>query len=967
MNEMLSNLMDRLTSLGLPAQDVACLGILALLGVAAAVAVGVKALRRGKSEKTDRRGKKRTYGPAPEAIAIGKAQGDNGEEGEVSDSSIADSVDVLANNKGVRMSKRPKAEKTSAPTFSLTGTDKKSAKALKQKGKALVIPKSVQDSIPYVAVYPDENVIETMPGVFTKTYLLRDTNYDSASDEDKSLMAKKYQEMLNSFDQDVKFEITVDQKNLDMEEFEAQTMLEMRDDGMDDLRMERNKMMRKKVLDKKKFLTVSTKAETIEEALNVFARLDNEIPGYIKKIGQAAAFPMKTVERLELLHDLYNVGQEGAFGNVIRKVEGRDGGTEYVWGDPKFSLDVMDRMGLTTKDVIAPDYLEFKTNYMLVGGKYARALYLRSVPEMVSDSIIKDVTSTTIDMTTSLHFAPISTETAAKRIKARLTSISAAMVDKQKKASRSGYDPSLISPELRQSHEMTAELLEEVSRKSQNMFEMSMVIVHFADTKEQLDSDTKLLQSVVASQKLKLAVLSEQQEVGLNTVLPLCVNQIHVSTTLTTESASAFTPFVNQELIDRNGGMFYGFNKISGNPILLNRRNLKNGNGFIFGTPGSGKSFSAKQEMMTVLLSTPDTVLVVDPEAEYYPMAEMLGGEVVRIAAGSDVYINPLDIDMDADSEDDPIAIKSDFIASFCDAIGGDRSGISPAQRSIIDRCLKKAYEPYLNSYDPETRTYDPEKMPTLVEFFNIVKMQQGFDAAQLRDMLELYVVGSQNIFAHRTNVDYKGRFVVFDIRDTGSTLKNVALLVVLDYVWNQIVAGRKRGQYTWFFVDEIYLLFKQQSSAEFLKNLYKRARKYYGIPTGITQNVSDLLRDETARTMIANSEYLELLDQKSEDRLILQELLKMSDAELSFITNSSPGEGIIFNGVSCIPFVNHLDRDTKQYKAMTTKPGEAVMKGDMAAIMAADHEDAEDAGAEAPEQAVPEAPDHAEDGDGDE
>ena len=870
---------------------------------------------------------------APEAIPVEQVEG--GPAGDQSDGQLADAIDVLANNRAARLSKRPKPAKKSA--FA-KAKKKDEGKALKQKGKTIKVPKTVQDTIPYTHVYPDTGIIETLPGTFTRAYLLRDTNYDSASEEDKQAMANKYQEFLNTFDQTLHFQLVIDQKNIDMETYESQIMLKPQHDSMDDLREERNAMMRKKVLDKRKYIIVSTKAESMKEAQLVFERLDKTVPTMLKKIGQAAATPMTSEERLEMLYDMYNVGQEGSFGNNIVKeqVTDTDGNTRtrYVWGDPKFSFDILKRMGLTTKDVIAPDYFEFKTNYGMCGAKYFRALYLRNLPSIISDSIIKDLTSTTIDMTTSLQFTPIPTETATKRIKARLTTIDASLLDKQKKASRSGYSADLISPELRNSHEQTAALLEEVARKSQNMFEMTLVIVHFADTKEQLDSDTKTLQAAAAGQKLRLAPLSEQQEVGLNTALPLALNQIHVSTTLTSESASAFTPFVNMELLDRDGGMFYGFNKISGNPILLNRKNLKNGNGFIFGTPGSGKSMSAKQEMLTVLLSTTDdTVLVVDPEAEYFPMAEMLGGEVVRIASGSNVYINPMDIDLSADSEDDPIAIKSDFLVSFCDAIAGDRNCVTPAQRSIIDRCVKKAYEPYLASFNPETGTYDPEKMPTLVDFFNIIKKQQGFDAAQLRDMLELYVTGSQNIFAHRTNVDYKGRFVVFDIRDTGATLKNVALLVVLDYVWNKMVSGRKAKRYTWFFVDEIYLLFKTQSSAEFLKNLYKRARKYMGIPTGITQNVSDLLRDETARTMIANSEYLELLNQKSEDRLILQELLHMSDAELSFITNSNPGEGILYNGVCCIPFANQLPKETLQYKAMTTKAGEAAQAGDLKAL----------------------------------
>ena len=739
-------------------------------------------------------------------------------------------------------------------------------------------------------------------------------------------MFVKYGEFLNSYDPTVRIQITINQRTINMETFEEDVLLKLKDDVLDELRIERNEMLKRKMAEGKnnlvieKYITLSIKAQDIAQARIIFGRYDTEIATNIKKIGGAGVRQLSAAERLEILHDIYNPDSVGLFGNnMIKNAEG-----EYIFNpDEKFSFAVMSRMGLSTKDCVGPQGFQFKSDYGKVGSKYFRALFLHSVPSYMSDSLLAELSKTECNMITSLHYQPVESDKAIKLARAQVTNVQANAIDKQKKASKAGYSADLINPELLNAVTETKELVQDLTHRNQKLFFMTFVIVHFADSLEELKNDTETIRSIGRRFVCDIKPLSFQMENGLTTALPLGNNQLKIKRSLTTESAAIFMPFVNQELLDRNGGMYYGNNAVSGNLILFNRRNCKNGNGFIFGVPGSGKSFSAKQEMQTVLLTSEDDVIVIDPEGEYYPMADLLGGEVIRIAAGENNHINPMDINLDISSEDDPIALKSDFIVSLCEVIAGGVMGLNATQRSIIDRCVKKAYEPLIDSYDADTNTYDYEKTPTLVDFWSILKEQSGYDAMQLAESLEIYVTGSLNVFAHKTNVKYSERFVVYDIKDIGTTMKSMGLMVVLDNIWNRIVEGREKGKHVWFFIDEIYLLFKTESSAEFLRQLYKRARKYGGIPTGITQNVSDLLENNIARTMISNSEYLQMLSQAPLDRAQLGEMLNISPTQMGYITNSEPGSGLLYDGQHIVPFVNKLPKDTKAYTAMTTKLSE--------------------------------------------
>lgn len=809
---------------------------------------------------------------------------------------------------------------TTATDTSKNASTKKKAPNKKSVSK-IKIPRSVQQSIPYECVYEDSGIIEIEPGVFTKQYLLRDINYQIAKIQEQEEMFIRFGEFLNGFDSSVRFQIVIENKNIDQDEFESKTLLKLRYDDFDSLREEYNGMLVDKIregrnnMTKEKYLVVAVTANNYEQARNQFARLDAEISINIGKIGGSAAMPMTTLERLTNLYEIYNIGSEGVFGDRT-VVDGQE--IEH------FNFQNMRKMGLTTKDCIAPPYMEFKRDYMMVGDKYARALYLKELPTFLQDTILAELVNVNSNMLTSVQYTSVSADKALKIVKNQMININANVMDRQKKASKGGYDISLISPELQKAQEETNELLQDLTSKNQKMFLINVVLVHFADSLEELETDTDTIQTIARRFMCEVHKLTGQQENGLNTALPLCNNKLAITRTLTTESVSVFMPYVSQELMQSNG-MYYGLNTVSRNLLLYNRKNAKNMNGFILGTPGSGKSFGAKREMLNVLLNTDDDVIVIDPESEYGRMAKLLNGEVIRVATGSDVFINPMDMDEHYADKDNPIPLKSDFLVSLCETAFGGKYGLNSSQRSIIDRCCRAVYHDYISSRDPKTGSYDKSLIPTLMDFQRKLEEQSGYVAEELATSLESYTKGSFDIFAHHTNVNTDARFIVYDIKDIGTSIKSLGMLVVLDSVWNRIIENKKKGRNTWFYIDEIYLLFKTETSANFLRELWKRARKWGGVPTGITQNVSDLLENDIARTMLSNCEFVQMFNQAPLDRQALAALLNISPTQLSYITNSNPGEGLIYTGSSILPFVDNFPKNTKMYKAMTSKMEEVV------------------------------------------
>lgn len=783
-------------------------------------------------------------------------------------------------------------------------------KAKRNKKELLTIPKSAQDTIPYIQVYEEYGIIETRRGIFTKSYRLHDINYSVAKIAEQEQMILQYGEFLNSFDPSVKFQITINNRNINQENFENDILFQPRDDEFNYLRDEFNeKILKRKMTEgknnliKEKYLTVSISADSYEDSIAEFARLEGEMCANIKKIGGADTTTLTTVNRLEILHDIYNLGLEGTFAS-------------------SFSFENMRMTGLTTKDYIAPNSFEFNSNHFRIGDKYGRALYLKMLPTSLRDTFVKELSDISCNMLLSINFEPVSNEDAIKLVRNQTVNINANVIKSQQRAFKNGYSPELISSDLKYSQAESEELMDAIVNKDQKMFFMTFVIVHFADDLPTLDRDTNTIEALARSRMCTIDTLNWQQENGLNSALPLANNRLSIKRTLITESAAVFMPFTSQEMQHKNG-MYYGLNAVSRNLIMFNPQNSKNGNAFFLGTPGSGKSTIAKAEMINVLLNTDNDVIVIDPEAEYHPMAKLLGGQVVRIAAGGEAHVNPMDLDMDYGGGDDPITLKSDFLISFCETAFGDRYGLTATQKSILDRCCRSCYEPFLSTYDPKTNTYDNSKIPTLLDFQEKLDGMSGYDAMQLATSLEIYTRGSLNIFAHKTDVAYNNRFVVYDIKDIGSTLTSVGMLVILDNIWNRIMENRRRGKNTWFYIDEIYLLFKNTTSANFLRELYKRARKYGGYPRGITQNVSDVLENDIARTMISNCEFIVMLNQAPLDRANLAELLNISPTQLSHITNAPPGKGLIYTGSSIIPFENQIPKDTTLYRSMTTKLSE--------------------------------------------
>ncbi len=760
------------------------------------------------------------------------------------------------------------------------------------------IPKSTQQSVPYTQSFED-GILKHGSKRFSKTFTFKDINYQVSKQEDQEEVFAKYCEFLNFFDNTVDLQITITNKNFNKEDFEEKLVVKNKVDHLEPYRNEYNAMLKKKIvggkneIKKEKFITVSIESNGIDEARSTFLRMEGESQNAFKRMG-SSLYGLDLNQRLELLHDIYRMGQEGHF---------RYDPTEHK------------RKGLITKDLIAPDAFTFKRDHMIIGDKFARAIYIKDLPTYLNDKFLSEISDFSFNLMLTMNIKPVDSHKALRIVKKQITGMEANKIEYQKRSLKSGYLEAFIPHELRHSLDEAKELLDDLINKNQKMFLTNVIIVHFANDLDTLNKDSREITAIANKFLCQIGVLHYQQEDGLNSCLPYGLNLIQASRTLTTESAAIFMPFTNQELF-QEGGMYYGLNAVSRNLIMFNRLTLKNPNGFILGTPGSGKSFAAKREMINVLLNTDDDVIIIDPEREYTRLVSNFHGEVIHISAGSKNFINPLDMSMDYADDDDPLVLKSDFILSLCEVIVGGRYGLSPREKSIIDRCLKLTYHKYL-------QTFNPDDAPTLVDFYEQLKLQNEDEAAQIATALELYVKGNLSVFSNKTNININNRFVCFDIKDLGKQLKTMGMLIVLDQIWNRITINRNKGKRTWIYLDEIYLLFANEYSANFLFELYKRARKWGGVPTGITQNIEDLLKSELARRMLSNSDFLMMLNQATSDRNELAELLSISDTQLSYVTNSDSGQGLLFVGNAIIPFKDEFPKNTKLYKMMTTKVDE--------------------------------------------
>ena len=725
-----------------------------------------------------------------------------------------------------------------------------------------------------------------------------DINYAIASKEDKTSMFLGYSELLNALDTGSTTKITINNKRLNRRNFEQEILIPPQGDHLDGGRSEYNAMLLDKVTDssnsmvQERYVTVSAHKKTPEEARTFFDRVMNDVTTRLNHLDSHCE-ELDAVERLRVLHDFYRVGEES-----------------------RFHIDLRECMktGRSFKDAICPDSMEFRKDHFIMGDKYGRAMFLKEYASYIKDSMINELTSLNRTMMLSIDVIPVPTDEAVREMQNRLLGVETNVTNWQRRQNSNNNFSAVVPYDLEQQRKETREMLDDLTTRDQRMMFAVVTLVHLADSKEELDSDTETLQSIARKHLCQLTTLNWQQDAGLVTALPMGLRRIDALRTLTTEALAVLMPFKAQEIRDR-GGIYYGQNVISKNLIIADRKQLLNGNGFVLGVSGSGKSFTAKREITALALSTQDDILIIDPESEYRPLVEGLGGEVVEISATSSNHINAMDMEQGYGEGENPVVLKSEFLLSLCEqSVGAGK--LSAKEKSIIDRCTAQCYHDYV-------RDGCRGQAPTLQDFHAELLRQPEAEARDVALALELFTEGSLNTFAKPTNVDMSSRIACYDIRKLGKQLLSMGMLVILDSFLNRITRNRRLGRNTWIYIDEIYLLFQHEYSANFLFTLWKRVRKYGACCTGLTQNVDDLLQSHTARTMLANSEFLVMLNQASTDRLELARLLNISDNQLSYITNVDFGRGLIKCGSAIVPFMDNFPRHTQLYKLMTTKPSD--------------------------------------------
>jgi len=768
------------------------------------------------------------------------------------------------------------------------GKKKKPKKKVVKKKR--VVPKTTQKTLPYVRVC-DDYIFLVGENKYSKTYKFEDVNYAIAKQEEQEGIFLGYCSVLNSFDTNADIQITVHNNRVNKADFDDMVLLKHKGDSFDHYIDVYNKMLVEKMeqgqngIIRNKYLTVSVQAADLESAKAKFNTIDIDLFNAFKKIGSIIT-ALTSNERIVMLKDIFR--------NVDEKIPTFDQ-NDYIRG--------------SERAYCCPDYFEFKKDYFMWGDKYARTMFIKDLPASLKDTLLTDITNTNLDVMVSVNIAPVDPYKALKIVNHQLTSMRANKLQAEKKAIQSGYTSDVINEDLKHSLVEAEELLDDLRSKNQKMFLNNIIIMVTGNDFEELENNTEAVEGVIRKHICSVSTLKFQQEIGMQSVLPLGNCTLKLRRTMTTESTAVFLPFSAKEISQENG-MYYGLNALSNNLIIFNRLSLKNPNGFILGSPGSGKSFAAKREMLNVFLATGDDIIIIDPEREYTNLVAALNGQTIYVSPASTNHINPLDMSKDYSDDESPLTMKSDFILSFCECLVG-KQGLSAKERGIIDRCLTMTYGQYLQDFDQE-------KIPTLMEFYDNLKKQPEKEAQGLALSFELYIKGNLNVFAHKTNINLTNRVVSFDIKDLGKQLKTIGMLIVLDYIWNKITENRAKGKRTWIYMDEIYLLFANEYSANFLFELYKRARKWGGVPCGITQNVEDLLKSETARSMLSNTDFVMMLNQATSDRIQLAKLLNISDNLLTYVTSSESGQGLICCGGSIIPFKDKFPHN-ELYDLMTT------------------------------------------------
>ena len=757
---------------------------------------------------------------------------------------------------------------------------------------------SVQDTIAYKEMGKD-GICRVADHIYSKTIRFYDINYQLAQNDDKSAIFENWCDFLNYFDSGIQFQLSFINQKSSMKEYEKVIQIEPQNDAFDDVRMEYAQMLHNQLakgnngLLKSKYITFSIEADNLAMARPKLERIETDILNNFKVLG-VTAYPLNGVERLKVLYEMLNPETETPF---------------------TFTYDQVLKTGLGTKDFIAPTSFLFKSGKdFMMGDTYGAVSYLQILAPELTDKMLAEFLDVDKNLIVTMHVQSLDQLKAIKLIKSKVTDINRMKIEEQKKAVRSGYDMEIIPSDLATYGGDAKKLLDDLQSRNERMFLVTVLFLNTAKTRQELDNAVFQVAGIAQKYNCALRRLDYMQEDGLMSSLPLGFNHIPIRRALTTTAAAIFVPFTTQELFMGGESLYYGLNALSNNIIMVDRKKLKNPNGLILGTPGSGKSFAAKREITNAFFVTKDDIIIGDPEGEYFPLVHALGGQVIHISATSHDYINPMDINMDYSDDDNPLGVKSDFILSLCELIMGSRNGIEAEEKSVIDRCLPLVYQKYFENPVPEN-------MPVLGDLYACLRSQKEPQAQRIATALEIYVNGSLKVFNHQTNVKLDNRIVCYDIKELGKQLKKLGMLIIQDQVWNRVTINRSEHRATRYYIDEFHLLLKEEQTAAYSVEIWKRFRKWGGIPTGITQNIKDLLASREIENIMENSDFILMLNQAAGDRQILAKQLNISPYQLSYVTNSGAGEGLLFYGNTIIPFKDHFDKSLKLYAIMSTRP----------------------------------------------
>ena len=799
---------------------------------------------------------------------------------------------------------RKKNQETTTFTMpeGLSKADQKAVREIVRKAKKNDgTPRTAQQSIPFERMFPD-GICRVGTDYYTKTVQFQDINYQLAQQEDKTEIFEEWCSFLNFFDSSINFQLSFENMATDVSDFEKSIAISHKNDGFDDVRDEYSEVLLHQMeagnngLTKTKYLTFGIHAESMKTAKPRLNHIETDILNNFKRLGVQAE-RLNGADRLELMHRQFHMGDDAKF---------------------RFDWKYLAGSGLSVKDFIAPSSFSFPTGrYFQIGEMYGCMSFLSIDASDISDRLLADFLSMESSQIVTMHIQSVDQNEAIKTIKHTITELDRSKIEEQKKAVRAGYDMDIIPSDLATYGRDAKALLKELQSQNERMFLLTFLVMNTGKTKQELENNVFQAASIAQKHNCNLVRLDYQQEQGLMSTLPLASNLIEIQRGMTTSSTAIFVPFTTQELFQRGDeALYYGLNALSNNMIMVDRKKLKNPNALILGTPGSGKSFSAKREIANSFLVTDDDIIISDPEAEYAPLVARFGGQVIKISPTSDQYINPMDINMNYSDDDNPVALKADFILSLCELIVGNKDGLRPVEKTVIDRCIRQIYQKYFENPGPE-------HMPILGDLYEALLAQEEPEAKHVATALEIYVSGSLNVFNHRTNVELTNRLVCYDIKDLGKQLKKIGMLVVQDQVWGRVTENRSQGKSTRYYMDEMHLLLREDQTAAYTVEIWKRFRKWGGIPTGITQNVKDLLASKEVENIFENSDFIYMLNQAVGDRQILAKQLNISPHQLSYVTHSGEGEGLLFYGNVILPFVDRFPTNTELYRIMTTRLSE--------------------------------------------